>query len=474
MKSIRKSLLSLILAISILLSSAVYISAAAPTSYSKTYNSGERDEICTSLSGTSAGSYYTGTYTYSNLSAMSGSTLMYELRELMTDTHTKKTSYSECKSYSDNTDCENEDGRVVLLYSSYSATMSDFVSGSTGWNREHVWPQSLGGFSTSGAGSDLHHIRPDDVKTNSTRGNNKFGNVSGGSNVTGSSLIGSLSGGKVGGGYFEPLDNVKGDVARICLYVYVRYGGEYTQCSSITTVFQSIDVLLDWCELDPVDTWEMGRNEVVGSIQGNRNVFIDYPELAWLIFDRTIPSDMTTPSGSASGGTTPSPSCRHTVTEVRGAYAATCKNTGYTGDTYCMSCGEKVATGTVLSVLSTHSFSAWTTLSDGSLERVCSVCSKTETRPADAPTPPDQPIDPDNCTHSNTTETVIVKPTEEFQGIVKIDCLDCGHSYTDFVPPLSAIDMSGIYALIGELDDGEENFLYILLGLTEMVFAGVL
>ena len=95
--------------------------------------------------------------------------------------------------------------------------------------------------------------------------------------------------GTYGSGYFEPLNNVKGDVARICLYMYVRDGSSYSKCSSITNVFQSVDVLLQWCEDDPVDTWELGRNEVVEAYQGNRNVFIDYPEYAWLLFGEDIP-----------------------------------------------------------------------------------------------------------------------------------------------------------------------------------------
>ena len=60
--------------------------------------------------------------------------------------------------------------------------------------------------------------------------------------------------------------------------------------------------LLAWMEEDPVDTWEMGRNDAVQSITGTRNVFVDYPEYAWLLFGREIPSDMTTPSGEAAGG----------------------------------------------------------------------------------------------------------------------------------------------------------------------------
>ena len=268
-------------------------------SYSKTSNSGTRGVTCTTLAGTYADSYYTGSYTYENLSSQTGSTLLNTLQNLMTSTHTKTTTYNDCRYDAYKTDCQNGDGTVVLLYTSYVAAQSDFSGSAPGWNREHVWPQSLGGFSTSGAGADMHHIRPDDVTTNSKRGNNKYGEVTGGTEATGSTLVSGMSGGLYGGGYFEPLDNVKGDVARICLYVYTRYYGSYSGTSDITNVFSDIDTLLNWCELDPVDTWEMGRNVVVENTQGNRNVFIDYPELAWKLFDRTVPSGMTTPSGNA-------------------------------------------------------------------------------------------------------------------------------------------------------------------------------
>jgi endonuclease I len=204
-------------------------------------------------------------------------------------------------------DSTGNDGKISLIYTSEEVTRADF-GGSTGnWNREHIWPKSLGGFGNSGAGSDLHHIRPSDLTINSTRGNLKFGNVNGGNNATGSSLVGGASGGTYNSTYFEPLDNVKGDVARICLYVYVRYGKELSRCNDITNVFESVDVLLEWCMLDPVDEWEMGRNDVVEDIQGNRNVFIDYPEYAWLIFDRDVPEDMPTPSKAERGDTSSLP-----------------------------------------------------------------------------------------------------------------------------------------------------------------------
>ena len=395
---------------------------AAPTAYSTQQNSGTRHEVCTTLDGTTAGNYYTGNYTYEALSAQLESELLTSLRTLMTKTHTHKTSYSDCRDMSVKTDCQGGDGKIVLLYTSYVVTRNDFIgSGSIGWNREHVWPKSLGGFESDGAGADLHHVRPDDVTTNAVRGNDKYGNVTSGKDVKGSSLVGGASGGKSGGGYFEPHDNVKGDVARICLYVYVRYGGELSQCSKITNVFQSVDVLLQWCALDPVDTWEMGRNEVVGAIQGNRNVFIDYPEYAWLLFGKEIPADMTTPSGMAQATTpdepvtpdvpdvpdVPAEPCTHAETVLRHAKAATCTTEGYTGDTYCKTCDEKLSDGQIISTYEGHEFSSWIDAGAGEHHRICTVCAFLEIKRDEAP--PSDPT-PDTPTPETPDKN---EPSEE-------------------------------------------------------------
>ena len=334
-------------------------SAGQPAKYSTQYNSGQRDVVCTTLDGTSADDYYTGSYEYDVLDNYSGNTLYNMLQTLMRSTHTYRSSYDDCHYKANRTDCENENGsenKLLLIYTSYTATQSQW----NGWNREHVWPKSLGGDTTTGGGADLHHIRPSDASVNSSRGNKKYGNAPGGTAKYGSNPASGYLGGHYNSTYYEPLDNVKGDVARICLYVHVRWGSDWG-ASSITSVFQSIDVLLEWCALDPVDTWEMGRNEVIEDIQGNRNVFIDYPELAWLLFNREIPTNMTTPSGNASGnnqggnqggneggnegGDT---SCTHPTTEVRNATAPTCAAAGYTGDTYCTECDAKLSSGSAI------------------------------------------------------------------------------------------------------------------------------
>ena len=303
MKNIKRSLLSvlliLVLLVSTVFTSYAYEARSTITKYSKEYNSGTRGDVCTTLDGTSAATYYSAGYSYDTLSNLSSSSLFNSLQTLMRSTHSYTSSYNDCHYKADRTDCENEKGDILLLYTSYSATMSQW----NGWNREHVWPQSLGGGNTTGGGADLHHIRPSDAGVNSSRGNKKYGESgSGATEKYGTNPAVGYLGGTYNSTYFEPNDDVKGDVARICLYVYVRWNSSWG-ADSITDVFQSIDVLLEWCALDPVDTWEMGRNEVVQDIQGNRNVFIDYPEYAWLLFGRDVPDDLVSPSGNNGGST---------------------------------------------------------------------------------------------------------------------------------------------------------------------------
>lgn len=311
MKNIRGFLALLLVLLMFTQSGILSISAVSldqngqPTKYSDTYNSGTRFVVANTLNGTGASAYYTGNYQYDTLSKQSSTTILNSLRTLMTNTHKKNSSYDDCWDYADNADCQNEDGKVYLIYTN---AQSSYADKNASWNREHVWPKSLGGYETSGPGADLHHIRPSDNKVNSTRNNLKYGNVVGNAkDAVGANGGAGISGGTYNSSFFEPHDNVKGDVARICLYMHVRYGGSWSKCSSITNVFQSIDVLLEWCALDPVDTWELGRNEVVEAYQGNRNVFIDYPEYAWLIFGRSVPENLTSPSRGVNGSTPTNP-----------------------------------------------------------------------------------------------------------------------------------------------------------------------
>ena len=151
------------------------------------------------------------------------------------------------------------------------------------WNREHVWPQSNSNDcwgTGSGGGSDLLHIRPTYNDTNNSRGNLKYGEM----NKTGEVKYNGMTYGYKGG-YFEPIDSVKGDVARIIMYVWTAYKNHYSNLPAITSTFQSYDVLLKWHTMDKPDVMEGNRNDYSEkSIQKNRNPFVDHPEYAWKIF----------------------------------------------------------------------------------------------------------------------------------------------------------------------------------------------
>ena len=75
----------------------------------------------------------------------------------------------------------------------------------------------------------------------------------------------------------------------------------------------------------------------------------------------------------------PLDSTNHTGgTEVRGEKKATCKETGYTGDTYCLGCGAQISSGTIIP-MAEHSWGGWTSNGDGTHTRTCSLCGDTET-----------------------------------------------------------------------------------------------
>ncbi|MDO4543685.1 MAG: endonuclease [Clostridia bacterium] len=315
MKKERKRI-ALILAL-IMTFAAVFSLIPSDSNAAGTYNTGNRHTVATSLS-SQASSYYTGNYTYSNLSTKGAAEIKSSLETLMSTTLTNSVTYSSLTTYWKTTDASNGTSGTILFY-------SDTVSSS--YNREHVWPKSRGSFLKQDAGCDLHHLRPTNSTANSTRSNYTFGYVR---DVLSDYSTYSYGGKTVlyynsSSDLVEVNDNIKGDVARILLYVHVCWDepnlfenvsnpviGPSDDANNGKKVIESLDTLLEWMEMDPVDTWEMSRNDMIEDIQGNRNVFIDYPEYAWLIFGLDVPEDYTTPSGNA--GTSASPSTSPSAT----------------------------------------------------------------------------------------------------------------------------------------------------------------
>ena len=195
-------------------------------------------------------------------------------------------------------------------------------------DREHIWPKSQGfedselDEGTSGARGDPMHLWAGDSYVNSalhsnyfygyvdktrtyTDGKDKYVQVS--NNLMGFSKT---LGGEVS--VFEPQDSDKGDIARAVFYMVARYNNiagtdstiendnpnlelvndlaewkktGYISTSSTTGKLGILQDLFEWNKLDPVDTYELHRNNLLyGNFTNNRNPFIDFPEWADLIW----------------------------------------------------------------------------------------------------------------------------------------------------------------------------------------------
>ncbi|WP_169051608.1 endonuclease [Flavobacterium sp. H122] len=244
-----------------------------------------------------------------------GMNLKNELANKITSTHTKILTYAQAENAIKIVDLDPNDAtntNVLLVYGFNNTDVCVYISESNfgtsttykdhrrrhkeadvssgpqcAWNREHVYAQSLGDpdLGQVGAGADVHHLRASDVDRNADRGSEKF--IDGTGNST--SIVNNVS--------WYPGDEWKGDVARMMMYLYLRYP---TQCKPINVGFGNsitidpdmIDLFLKWNAEDPVSQYEDNRNTYLGNSsnaygQGNRNPFIDNPYLATLIWGGT-------------------------------------------------------------------------------------------------------------------------------------------------------------------------------------------
>lgn len=169
------------------------------------------------------------------------------------------------------------------------------------YNREHTFPNSwFGGGAGAGAYSDLHQVLPTDGYVNGIRSNYVYGEVSSASYTSdngckrGPNTYSPLYTGVV----FEPIDEYKGDLARIYFYMITRYETQLPSWESLTAYgdvvmdgntypgFESwyLQMLMDWHTQDPVSQKEKNRNDAAYLIQGNRNPFVDNPDYVSMIW----------------------------------------------------------------------------------------------------------------------------------------------------------------------------------------------
>ena len=251
--------------------------------------------------------YYDGTV------GLTGAALKTKLSSIISSGHQTK-SYDALDDEYPNSDKDSyyeKDGTVLDIYSENPTETDPYVyqfgvkkcgnykiEGDC-YNKEHIFPQ--GYFNkASPMVSDIHHIVPTDGKVNGMRSNFPFGNV--GSSVSYTSKNGSKLGTSnsvnYSGKVFEPINEFKGDVARMIFYFATRYEAKLKDFDAndilTNTSFPGIqswelEVLKQWHTQDPVSQREIDRNNAAYTYQRNRNPFIDHPEYVDLIWGTTTP-----------------------------------------------------------------------------------------------------------------------------------------------------------------------------------------
>ncbi|WGD34979.1 endonuclease [Olleya sp. YS] len=287
---------------------------------------------------------------------------------------------------------ENPTGADIheFFYNS-NPSQQDMGTGGTAegqfYNREHIIPQSTFG-SASPMRSDAHFVVPTDKYINGQRGSFPFGVVatpspmpySNGSKRGSSAVVG------YSGTVFEPIDEFKGDIARMHFYFATRYestvaGYNYDMFNNTSDqVFTDafLDLLLTWHNNDPVSQREIDRNNAIFAIQNNRNPFIDHPEYVNAIWNPTADTQApTTPTNLVASNPT--------ATTVDLAWTASTDNVGvvsydiYIGGALYTNTGSNNTTYTVtgLNPETTYSFTILAKDAAGNMSALSTSASET-------------------------------------------------------------------------------------------------
>lgn len=229
-------------------------------------------------------------------------------------------------------------GKVWDMYSNNSYNFSNGAGATKGMNIEHSVPKSWWGdaydetatpltrFKYDGS-YDLHHLTPSDAAANTAKSNYPLGEVDSPLFDNGVTKVGTGQANGRATNLFEPADEYKGDFARMYLYFVTCYQ-DYSWKSSALSMFAQNSyptlnaygqsLLLKWHRQDPVSQKEIDLNNAVYSFQGNRNPFIDYPNMVEYIW-----GDSTNYEFSFSGQSTSAPSISISNDKIEFGYIGT-------------------------------------------------------------------------------------------------------------------------------------------------------
>ena len=174
---------------------------------------------------------------------------------------------------------------------------SNHVSAASGMNIEHSFPKSWWGGNTNQAYKDLYNLMPCESGINSSKSNYAMGKVTNVTVTNGCTKVGKGSAGSRTCNLWEPADEWKGDFARNYFYMVTTYSDLTWTSEGLNMLEQdewptlqpwAYRLFMEWSRQDPVDEIEKQRNEAVCNIQGNRNPFIDFPNLAEYIWGDSV------------------------------------------------------------------------------------------------------------------------------------------------------------------------------------------
>ena len=224
---------------------------------------------------------------YDNLKGKSGAELKNAVHETIKDANVLD--YGKGKGHTWEgfyTTDRTADNQVIDRYSNDTRYFGSKGSSVGGMNIEHSFPKSWWGGSENQAYKDLYNLMPSEQKINSAKSNYPMGEVSKATTDNGCTKVGT---GSKGYKLWEPADKWKGDFARAYMYMATTYQNFTWKGTQALQILQKGDyptlqpwaykLYISWAKTDAPDETETSRNEAVSRIQGNRNPFVDFPNL---------------------------------------------------------------------------------------------------------------------------------------------------------------------------------------------------
>ena len=181
---------------------------------------------------------------------------------------------------------QDADGYVIDRYSNNKVPFGARGEVASGMNIEHSFPKSWWGGSKNQAYQDLYNLMPSDSKANSSKGNYGMGVVTTSTYDNGCIKVGK---GASGTQLWEPSAEWKGDLARGYMYMATTYQKLTFEGEGLKSLVNgtwptlqewAYTLYLKWMREDKVSQTEVSRNNAVAEIQGNRNLYVDFPTLA--------------------------------------------------------------------------------------------------------------------------------------------------------------------------------------------------